>query len=109
MEKIEPILPSEEDDRGRTASNARWFLVAVPWIGRVDSQWRDIPAHFGRRYAVCMRLTLAPQGRLAPGRAHSRGRNRNRGYPDRFDRRESALAFGLGINTVSARRDRAVD
>jgi transposase len=59
MEKIEPILPSEEDDRGRTASNARWFLVAVPWIGRVDSQFQHRKRSARSRGGLSNKLHLA--------------------------------------------------
>ncbi|CAD6563250.1 hypothetical protein LMG24235_08492 [Paraburkholderia sabiae] len=55
--KIRDILPGKEGDRGRTASNNRWFLEAVLWIGRTGSPWRDLAAEFGRWHTVYIRFS----------------------------------------------------
>ncbi|NPT62631.1 IS5 family transposase [Paraburkholderia elongata] len=55
--KVQVILPGKEDDRGRTASNNRWFLEAVLWISRTGSPWRDLPAEFGRWHTVYIRFS----------------------------------------------------
>ncbi|QLB64837.1 transposase [Paraburkholderia caribensis] len=55
--KIRDILPGKEGDRGRTASNNRWFLEAVLWIARTGSPWRDLPAEFGRWHTVYIRFS----------------------------------------------------
>ena len=54
--KVEAILPGKEGDRGRTASNNRWFLEAVLWIARTGSPWRDLPAEFGRWHTAYIRF-----------------------------------------------------
>lgn len=55
--KVHVILPGKEGDRGRTASNNRWFLDAVLWIARTGSPWRDLPAEFGRWHTVYIRCS----------------------------------------------------
>ncbi len=55
--KVQAILPGKEGDRGRTASNNRWFLEAVLWIARTGSPWRDLPAEFGRWHTVYIRFS----------------------------------------------------
>ncbi|RKE38551.1 transposase [Paraburkholderia sp. BL23I1N1] len=55
--KVRDILPGKESDRGRTASNNRWFLEAVLWIARTGSPWRDLPAEFGRWHTVYIRFS----------------------------------------------------
>lgn len=32
--RIESVLPGKEGDPGRTATDNRWFIEAVLWIGR---------------------------------------------------------------------------
>src|SRR5258707_8906277 len=54
--KVRDILPDKEADRGRTASNNRWFLEAVLWIARTGAPWRDLPAQFGRWNTVFKRF-----------------------------------------------------
>lgn len=56
-QKVEAILPGKEGDRRRTATDNRWFLEALLWIGRTGSPWRDPPAEFGRWHTVCMRFS----------------------------------------------------
>ena len=55
--KVRGILPGKEGDRGRTASNNRWFLEAVLWIARIGSPWRDLPAELGRGHTVYIRFS----------------------------------------------------
>ncbi len=55
--KVDAILPGKEGDRGRTATDNRWFLEAVLWIGRTGSPWRDLPAEFGRWHTVYTRFS----------------------------------------------------
>ncbi len=54
--KVEAILPGKEGDPGRTATDNRWFVEAVLWIGRTGCPWRDLPKAFGRWHTVYMRF-----------------------------------------------------
>lgn len=54
--RIEPVLPGKEGDPGRTATDNRWFVEAVLWIGRTGCPWRDLPSEFGRWDTVYMRF-----------------------------------------------------
>lgn len=53
--RIESVLPGKEGDPGRTATDNRWFVEAVLWIGRTGCPWRDLPKTFGRWHTVYMR------------------------------------------------------
>ena len=55
--RIESVLPGKEGDPGRTASDNRWFVEAVLWIGRTGCPWRDLPKAFGRWHTVYMRFS----------------------------------------------------
>lgn len=55
--RIESVLPGKEGDPGRTASDNRWFIEAVLWIGRTGCPWRDLPKAFGRWHTVYMRFS----------------------------------------------------
>jgi transposase len=46
-ERIAPLLPGKEGDRGRSGKNNRLFLEAVLWLVRTGSPWRDLPEPFG--------------------------------------------------------------
>ncbi|AIP34085.1 hypothetical protein DR64_8079 [Paraburkholderia xenovorans LB400] len=46
--RVEAILPGKDGDRGGTATDNRWFVEAVLWIGHTGGPWRDLPAEFGR-------------------------------------------------------------
>ncbi|MBU9576804.1 IS5 family transposase [Burkholderia multivorans] len=55
--RIKSVLPGKEGDPGRTASDNRWFIEAVLWIGRTGCPWRDLPKAFGRWHTVYMRFS----------------------------------------------------
>jgi len=55
--RIDSVLPGKEGDPGRTASDNRWFVEAVLWIGRTGCPWRDLPKEFGRWHTVYMRFS----------------------------------------------------
>ncbi|UKD16067.1 IS5 family transposase (plasmid) [Burkholderia aenigmatica] len=55
--RIESVLPGKEGDPGRTATDNRWFVEAVLWIGRTGCPWRDLPKTFGRWHTVYMRFS----------------------------------------------------
>jgi transposase len=55
--RIESVLPGKEGDSGRTASDNRWFVEAVLWIGRTGCPWRGLPKAFGRWHTVYMRFS----------------------------------------------------
>ncbi|KVT67342.1 transposase [Burkholderia ubonensis] len=55
--RIESVLPGKEGDPGRTATDNRWFIEAVLWIGRTGCSWRDLPKEFGRWHTVYMRFS----------------------------------------------------
>jgi transposase len=46
-ERISPLLPGKEGDRGRSGRDNRLFLEAVLWLVRTGSPWRDLPEPFG--------------------------------------------------------------
>lgn len=46
-ERIAPLLPGKEGDRGRSGRDNRLFLEAVLWLVRTGSPWRDLPEPFG--------------------------------------------------------------
>lgn len=59
--RIEPLLPSSDDRRGRPFRNSRQILEGVIYRYRTGIPWRDLPEHFGpwqtvwkrhRRYTV---------------------------------------------------------
>ncbi|HKT95806.1 MAG TPA: IS5 family transposase [Paraburkholderia sp.] len=54
---MESVLPGKEGDPGRTASDNRWFVEAILWIGRTGCPWRDLPKAFGRWHTVYMPLS----------------------------------------------------
>ena len=55
-EKIEPLLPGRNSDRGVTAKDNRLFLEAVLWRVRAGLPWRDLPAEFGPWNSVFTRF-----------------------------------------------------
>ncbi len=54
-DRIAPLLPGKEGDRGVTARDNRLFLEAVLWILRTGSPWRDLPLEFGHWHRVYVR------------------------------------------------------
>ncbi len=55
-EKMEPLLPGTERDRGVTAKDNRLFMEAILWRVRVGSPWRDLPSGFGNWNSVFQRF-----------------------------------------------------
>lgn len=55
--RIESVLQGKEGDPGRTATDNRWFIEGVLWIGRTGCPWRDLPKEFGRWHTVYMRFS----------------------------------------------------
>ncbi len=55
--RIESVLPGDEGDPGRAATDNRWFVEAVLWIGQTGCPWRDLPKAFGRWHTVYMRFS----------------------------------------------------
>ena len=41
--RIEPLVPGSKGDRGRTGSDNRPFLDAIPRLARTASPWCDLP------------------------------------------------------------------
>ncbi|MEX3606188.1 MAG: IS5 family transposase [Burkholderia sp.] len=96
--KVQAILLGKEDDRGRTASNNRWFLEAVRWIAQTGSPWRDLPAEFApMAYGIYPFLVLAKPGCLGAGGECFGRRDGNRAHPYQFDDRASAPVFSRGL------------
>ena len=55
-ERIEPLLPGKEGDRGRTGADNRLFVDAVLWLARTASPWRDLPPELGNWRTVHCRF-----------------------------------------------------
>jgi transposase len=55
-EIVEPLLPGNVGDRGRTAKDNRLFLEAVLWKVRVGGPWRDMPTGFGEWNSIFRRF-----------------------------------------------------
>jgi transposase len=55
-ERIAPLLPGKASDPGRTSSDNRLFLEAVPWMVRTGAPWRDLPEAFGSWNTVFRRF-----------------------------------------------------
>ncbi|WP_408581682.1 transposase [Burkholderia cenocepacia] len=53
--QIESVLPGRVGDPGRKATDNRWFVEAVLWIGRTGRPWSDLPKEFGRWQTVYLR------------------------------------------------------
>jgi transposase len=55
-ERVGPLLPGKQGDRGRSGKDNRLFLEAVLWIVRTGSPWRDLPESFGNWFSVWKRF-----------------------------------------------------
>ena len=55
-ERVGPLLPGKQGDRGRSGKDNRRFLEAVLWIVRTGSPWRDLPESFGNWFSVWKRF-----------------------------------------------------
>ncbi|PTB25836.1 hypothetical protein C9I56_26440 [Paraburkholderia caribensis] len=49
-------VTGEEGDRGRTATDNRWFPEAVLWIGRTGSAWRYVPMNLDPWHTLYIRF-----------------------------------------------------
>ncbi len=52
---IQPLLPGQQGDPGKTAKDNRRFFNAVLWISRTGAPWRDLPERFGNWNSVFQR------------------------------------------------------
>src|SRR3712207_2103764 len=46
-DRVAPLLPGKAGDPGRSGTDNRLFLEAVPWLVRTGAPWRDLPEAFG--------------------------------------------------------------
>jgi len=56
FDRLAPLLPGKDGDRGRTATDNRLFLDAVVWLARNGGPWRDLPDRFGKWNTVFVRF-----------------------------------------------------
>lgn len=56
FDRIAPLLPGKEGDRGRTALSNRLFLDAVLFVANNGGRWRDLPERFGKWNSVFQRF-----------------------------------------------------
>ncbi len=54
-QRVKPLLPGKEGDRGRTAADNRLFLEAVFWMARTGAPWRNLDTRFGKWNSVYQR------------------------------------------------------
>jgi len=54
---IEPILPGQKKDPGRTAQDNRLFVNGVLWILRSGAFWSDLPERYGNWKSLHKRFT----------------------------------------------------
>jgi transposase len=47
FERIEAVLPSESEGRGRPMKDHRPIINGIFWILRTGAPWRDLPARYG--------------------------------------------------------------
>jgi len=55
-QRIEPLIPGKEGDRGRHGEDNRLFVDAVLWLVRAGAPWRDLPGEFGNWNSVFQRF-----------------------------------------------------
>jgi transposase len=55
-EKLAPLLPGQQGQRGRAAYDNRKFLNAVLWILRSGAPWRDLSPSYGNWNSVAKRF-----------------------------------------------------
>jgi putative transposase len=55
-QRIEPLIPGKEGDKGRHGEDNRLFVDAVLWLVRAGAPWRDLAGEFGHWNSVFQRF-----------------------------------------------------
>ena len=54
--RLAPLLPGKQGDRGHSARDNRLFLDAIHFMAHNGGPWRDLPERFGRWNSVFRRF-----------------------------------------------------
>lgn len=55
--RVEPLLPRNVSDPGRTGSDDGLFGNGVLWVPRSGAHWQDLPERYGKRKTVHNRFS----------------------------------------------------
>jgi transposase len=55
-QRIEPLIPGKQGDKGRHGADNRLFVDAVLWLVRAGAPWRNLPEEFGNWNSVFRRF-----------------------------------------------------